>query len=160
MSEGADDRQIGTVIIGVGNEFRGDDAVGLVVARQLRTTSSIHATILEQSGEGAALLEAMAGANRLIVIDASESGAFPGTIHKLEVATRPVPAAFFHHSTHAFGVVEAIEMARALGQLPPQVTVFAIEGRRFDYGTTMSDEVVSAAEQVADIIRLQLCAPG
>jgi hydrogenase maturation protease len=50
----------------------------------------------------------------------------------------------FRHSTHAFDIAGAIELARALNQLPPRVVVFGIEGANFEAGTELSGEVQAA----------------
>jgi len=44
------------LIIGIGNEYRSDDAVGLIVARRLKERLADSAIVLEQSGDGAALM--------------------------------------------------------------------------------------------------------
>jgi hydrogenase maturation protease len=118
-----------TLIIGIGNEYRRDDAVGLIVACRLREMLSEHVTIIEQSGEGAALMKAWKDAQTVIIIDAVHSGAEPGTIFRFESHQQPIPSQFFHYSTHAFSVAEAIELARALNQLPPRLVIFGIEGK-------------------------------
>lgn len=137
-----------TLIIGVGNEFRGDDGVGIAIARRLRAEAPAHVTILEASGEGAALMEAWKGASRVFVIDATRSGSPPGTIRRFEAQAEPLPSRFFHYSTHAFSVAEAVEMARALNQLPPQLIVYGIEGKNYSAGEGLSPEVEKAADSV------------
>jgi hydrogenase maturation protease len=52
-------------------------------------------------------------------------------------------------STHGFGLAEAIELARALGGLPPRCVVYAIEGSSFEEGAALSPPVVAAAAEVA-----------
>lgn len=136
------------LVIGVGNWYRGDDAVGLVVARKLRTMNLPEIAACEESGEGVALMEAWTAAERVIVVDASSSGAVPGTVHKLDADEMTIPSAFFHYSSHAFSVAEAIEMARALSCLPPRLTVYGIEGKDFAPGVHLSSEVEHALEKV------------
>ncbi len=140
--------KLNTLIIGVGNEFRGDDGAGIVVVRHLRPQARANVTILEASGEGAALMEIWKGASRVILIDVTRSGSAPGTIHRFEAHAEPLPSRFFHYSTHAFSVAEAVEMARALNQLPPQLIVYGIEGRNFTAGEGLSPEVEKAADSV------------
>ena len=136
------------LVIGVGNAFRGDDGVGLVIARGLRELALSGVTVLEQSGEGAALLEAWAGAGRVIVVDAISSGSEPGTIHRFEVSDQPLPAHFSGGSTHAFGLAEAVELARQLDRLPSSLTIYGIEGKSYDRATGLSPEVEAAAEKL------------
>jgi hydrogenase maturation protease len=133
------------LIIGVGNEYRGDDAVGLIVARRLKERLAGSAIVIEQSGDGAALMEAWLGAETVIVIDAMMSGAAPGTVRRLDASARPIPKSYFRCSTHAFGVAEAIELARALGNFPQRLVVYGIEGKNFAAGVGLSAEVVKAA---------------
>lgn len=135
-------------VIGTGNAFRGDDGVGLVVAQRLRRMALPEVTVLEQSGEGAALLEAWEDAGQVIVVDAVSSGARPGTIHRLEVTGQPLPAHFSGGSTHAFGLAEAVELARQLDRLPPRLVIYGIEGKSFDLGRGLSAEVSAAVQNV------------
>lgn len=145
-----------TLIIGVGNDYHRDDAVGVAIARALREKNLRHVQVLEQSGEGTALLEAWHGAERVILIDAVQSGAAPGTILRFEAHRQAIPTKFFHSSTHDFGVAEAIELARTLGQLPKSLIVYGIEGKDFSLGEGLSPEVAHAASQVLDKILKEL----
>ena len=140
----------GTLIIGLGNEYRRDDAVGLVVARCLKERAPEHVRVLEESREGMALIDSWKDANAVILIDAVHSGAEPGSLHRLDAHRQPIPAEFSHCSTHAFSVAEAIELARALGQLPARLIFYGIEGKTFEAGLGLSPEVGKAAQEVVD----------
>ena len=135
-------------LIGVGNAFRGDDGVGLEVARKVRALACPGVTVLEQSGEGTALIEAWGDADQVFVVDAVFSGSEPGRIHRFEVVDQEVPALFSSHSTHAFGLAEAFELARQLDRLPASLVVYGIEGKSFEIGSGLSAEVEAAAEIV------------
>lgn len=140
----------GVLIIGVGNEYRADDGVGLLVARRLRKILSAPVTIIEQSGEGTALIEAWKDFQNVILIDAVHSGVEPGTIFRFEAHQQSIPTQFFHYSTHAFSVAEAIELARALRQLPASLIVYGIEGKNFAAGISLSPEVDKVIPEVVD----------
>jgi len=144
------------LVVGVGNLYRGDDGVGLVVARQLRAQPSANAVIREESGEGASLIEAWQGAGSAIIVDAVQSGGKAGTIHHLDAGRHKIPSRFFHYSTHAFGVAEAIELARTLKKLPPRLILYGIEGKNFHAGRGFSPEVAMAVPQVVARIRKAL----
>jgi hydrogenase maturation protease len=137
------------LIIGIGAEYRGDDAAGLIVARRLKGCLADSFTVLEQSGDGAALIEAWRGAETVIIIDAVMSGAEPGRIHRLDAKTQPLSKVAFRCSTHAFGVAEAIELSRAMGELPRSLIVYGIEGRNFAAGARLSPEVEGTLGEVA-----------
>jgi hydrogenase maturation protease len=145
------------LIIGVGNDDRGDDVVGLVVVRRLRAAGEGGpTTLIEASGEGAALIEAWRSADTVILIDAVCSGATPGTIYRFEAHDRPIPAHICRSSTHAFGVGAAIELGRALGRLPPRLVVYGIEGRGFELGGQLSPEAEAAAREVLERLRREI----
>jgi len=140
------------LIIGIGNLFRGDDAAGLLAARIIKDAGFDPGNIAEHSGEGASLMEIWKAADAVILIDAVSSGSAPGTIHRLEPIGQPLPVQMFRSSTHAFSLPDAIEMARALDQLPRRLVVFGIEGRNFQAGADPSPEVCNALPQVAALV--------
>jgi hydrogenase maturation protease len=121
----------------------------LIVARRLKGRLADSFTVLEQSGDGAALMEVLRGAETVIIIDAVMSGAAPGTIHRFEASAQPLPKDAFRCSTHAFGVAEAIELSRALSELPQSLVVYGIEGKNFAAGVGLSSEVEKAVGEVA-----------
>ena len=99
------------VVIGVGNELRGDDAAGLLVAQRLRDRAATQAVVLVCEADPAELLPAWTGAEVAIVVDTVVSGAAPGTIQRFDVSATPLPAKLTAFSTHGLGVAEAIELA-------------------------------------------------
>lgn len=140
------------VIIGIGNEFRGDDGAGLVAAEILKAENLAGVEIKRQSGEGAILLDSWRGYDIAIVIDAARGGAIPGTIHRFEINEQPLPRSMFNScSSHAFSLVEAIEMGKMLNRLPKKLTVYGIEGKSFGMGLGLSLEIQRA---IGDLIRL------
>jgi len=140
------------LIIGVGNEMRGDDGAGIRVARRIREQKLPNLTVLEHSGEGTSLMEAWKHRNQVIVIDAAHSDSPPGTIHRYEIHQKPLPSNLFRFSTHTFGIAEAIELSRALHELPASIIVYGIEAKAFDTGSALSPEVQSAIDFVVDEI--------
>ncbi len=135
---------VSVLCIGIGNHYRQDDSVGIHIAARLRSQNLPHLRVIDHSGEGAALMDAWRDADIVFLIDAVSSGAEPGTLVQFAAHDRPLPAGYFAFSTHAFGVVEAIELARTLGELPSCCIVFGIEGARFDFGTELSPRVEQA----------------
>jgi hydrogenase maturation protease len=145
-----------TLVIGIGNPYCGDDAVGIVVARRIKARNPAGVRVVEENGEGAALLDAWQDAPKVIILDAARSGAAPGTVHRFNAHAGRLPSRFFYYSTHAFGVAEAVELARALGGLPPRLIIYGIEGKDFTAGEGLSPEVARAAQEVAQRVREQM----
>jgi hydrogenase maturation protease len=143
-------------VIGIGNAERGDDGAGHLVAQQLLAAKLPHGQVIVTVGDGTALMEAWKGADIVMVIDAVHSGAKAGTVYRWDAHRNPIPSRFFPASTHAFGLAEAIELARALHQLPPRLIIYGIEGRQFTLGQRPSPEVVVAAKKVARQVQAEL----
>jgi hydrogenase maturation protease len=144
------------IVIGIGNEFRGDDAAGLLVVRRLQEKPPAGVEFWEQSGEATALMDTMNRAGTVILVDAVQSGAEAGQIHRYDASEQSMPAQFLRCSTHNFSVHDAIEMARALGKLPPRLMVYGIEGSHFEPGAELSPAVQSAVVEVTQRINEEL----
>lgn len=115
-----------TLVLGLGNELAGDDAVGPLVARAVRNELAGLADVEESSGSGLALIEVLAGYDRAVVVDAILTGRSPpGTI--LEMGLREV-GRVVAPSTHQAGLPELAAIAARLGlTFPERTVVLAIE---------------------------------
>lgn len=133
-------------MIGVGNVMRRDDGAGPFVAGTL-AAAGLNARV--HAGDGAGLIDLFSCSPRLVLVDATLSGAPAGQISDLDALAAPLPADFFHYSTHRFGLAEAVETARALGMLPAALRVIGIEGADFGPGEGLSPAVERAAKEVA-----------
>jgi hydrogenase maturation protease len=140
------------VVVGVGNEYRGDDGVGLVVAARLRDRLPDGVEVVRCEQELSRLIDAWEGADAAIVVDAVESGSEPGTLHRFDADDDAIPARVFRSSTHAFGVGEAIELARVLGRLPDRVIVYGVEGGDFTAREGLTAAVEAAVERCAGAV--------
>ena len=134
----------GWLVIGVGNPDRGDDGLGPLVVRRLAEMELPGVTIIERSGDGLALIEDWGGYDAVVLIDAAAPVGVPGRIHRLDLAGEELPVEFSRASTHAFGVAEAVRLARTLGRLPARAIVYAVEAVNFDAGAGLSAEVAAA----------------
>lgn len=117
-------------IIGIGSPF-GDDRLGWVAAKALRHGHDMHAapaglveiSILDRPG--VLLPIHWRSADCVILLDAVRSGAAPGTWHGLEADQ--LTGADRGYSSHGFGLAAAVELARALGELPSRLLLRGIE---------------------------------
>ncbi|MFZ5875627.1 MAG: hydrogenase maturation protease [Nitrospirota bacterium] len=138
-------------VFGVGNRFRRDDAVGLVVAERL-TAGHRRPDLMVRQGLVWELGEAWLDADVAVVVDAMASSDAPGTIRRYDLADGPLPRHALRCSTHGFGVADAIELARSRGRLPRRLIVYGVVGSCFDHGCGMSAPVERAVDVVVDRI--------
>ena len=138
------------VVIGVGNPYCGDDAVGHEVVRRLAQElgECEQVRLLLESGKGTRLLAAWQDAKTVILIDAVWSGAEPATVYRLDAVAQPIRSVWWRAPTHTFGVAEAIALARILQELPARLLVYGIEGGSFAPGTGLSRTVAGVVPEV------------
>ncbi len=117
-----------TIIVGLGNTLMTDDAVGILVARELHARLANPAVELREAAvAGIELMELLVGYDRAIVIDAvqTEDGKI-GDWYRLDEPLEhngPLP-----QSTHRFGVFEGLELGKRLGlDMPEEIRIYAIE---------------------------------
>ena len=137
-----------TLVVGVGNPWRGDDAAGLEVAARVRAQAQdvIVATL---EGDASALVHLWAGHDDVALVDAASSGAPPGTLHELHAGDGTLPAGALRSSTHAFGVADAVGLATVLCRLPARLEIYAIEGEDFSLGARLTPAVARTVDALA-----------
>jgi hydrogenase maturation protease len=148
---------MGTIIIGLGNPVLADDSVGLRIAdclaEHLRGRSDVAVTHLHCGGIH--LMEAMAGHDRAIIIDAiTSAGGGPGTVYSLDAGsllqTRNTS------SSHDASLAVAMELGEIVGlQLPSDIRIWAVEANDVStFREALSPEVEQAVPLVvADVVR-------
>ncbi|MBN9391414.1 MAG: hydrogenase maturation protease [Chloroflexi bacterium] len=139
------------LVIGAGQPWRGDDGVGPALVRELRLYFSEHPDLaqlrprLEEANDGLVdFLESSSGYSKVILVDAVVTGSPPGTLHRWEVAQKPLPASLRACSTHGFDLGGAIELYRALNMLPRSLVIYGIEAGQFETGSDLSPAVKAA----------------
>jgi hydrogenase maturation protease len=150
------------VVIGVGNALRGDDGAGLAVAEEVRARSAETVEVRICEEEPSRLIDALGDADVAIIADAVSTGAAGGTVHRFDASAVALPARELRSSTHALGISETLELARALGRLPQQTVVFGIEGLDFTahegLTPTVAEGVARAAAEVLE--EVEACTSG
>jgi hydrogenase maturation protease len=137
----------GTLVVGVGNEDRGDDGVGPLVARLLACALAddppAGLAVLPWTGDPLGLIDVWEGCDRLVLIDAVVSGGAPGACRRwgADAPFRTDAGG----STHGFGLASTLALARALDRAPATVEVWGIEGSVFEAGAPLTPAVASAA---------------
>ena len=146
-----------TLIIGIGNEYRTDDAAGILAVRKIKQLSIPGVDICENCGDGMELIEQWKSRKKVILIDAVLSGSPPGTIHRLNAQSAELNSNSFRFSSHLFSVPDAISLSSSLGTLPGDFTIFGIEARSMENGQKLSPEVEDAVTNIEHVLKQELC---
>jgi hydrogenase maturation protease len=114
------------LVLGLGNDILGDDAVGLVAARSLRRQYHPEVEVAEAAEGGLALLDFLEGRSHALLLDTILTGCHPaGTV--LEFSRQDFGAAI-GASPHYAGLPEVLQLAECLAiPVPATLCVLAME---------------------------------
>ena len=138
-----------TVVIGIGNEYRHDDAAGIEAVAHLRRQVGEPPGVAyaESDGEPTALIDLWTGADLVIVIDGVRPQGDPGRVYRVGLhhpaASRPGAA-----SSHGAPLGDAVALARALDRMPGQMLVYGIQAADVTLGQGLSVLVELAIDTV------------
>jgi len=145
------------LIIGVGNDFRRDDGVGLAVARRLKELLAGRVRVQAGVKDAAELIELWNGCSYVILIDAASCDLPPGSIFKFDgLSDQSAFPKLVTFSSPALGVAEAVGLSKQLHRLPAQLEIYAVCGASFEMGTGLTEKVRAAATRVVGQIKSEL----
>ena len=107
---------------------------------------------------GIDLLDELAAAERIIIVDALATGEEPGTCTVADVTEIPASIAS-SECAHRTSVCHIIEVARHVlcDGVSPGVAIAGVEGKQFlAYGAPFSDEVAAAIPRLVDLLLLTM----
>lgn len=160
-----------TLLLGLGNRDRGDDAVGLQVSARVAAGLGLplaaqgvvaasadagraHApvTVATWSGPDLDLLDRWDGHDHVIMVDASRGAGAPGT--RRRVVVDPRATAHVGHATgsHAMGLPRVIALGHVLGRLPARIELVTVEAGSVEPGAELTPAVASAADDLTDAL--------
>lgn len=135
---------LSTLILGIGNLIMTDDGIGVHAVQRLKDEYSFmpDVTVLDGGTLGLDLLLYLEGAERLLIIDAMETGGQPGAIRKL--TGEEIPVAFETRlSPHQMGLKDLLAVSRLMGNPVPDMVLFGIQPGCIEPGMELSPPVVA-----------------
>lgn len=143
-----------TIVIGIGNDFRRDDGVGLMVAQRIAERNLPDVRVVSGISEPAALLDVWTGVTRAVVVDAvTGASAAPGRIRRwigLDLETTAVV------SSHALGLAQTFALGQALARTPDELVVFGVDVEDTNHGIGLTPAVAAAVPRLVDLIVAEL----
>lgn len=149
------------VVIGLGNPLMGDDGLGLAVLDELRTGYALPAEVeLVDGGTwGMNLLPVVEDADELILIDAIDVGAAPGTMVRLEHARLPRYLAT-KISPHQVDLRDVLGLAELRGTLPADTVALGLQPASVELRNALSDLLRCRVDQLAAAVAEELARRG
>jgi hydrogenase maturation protease len=147
---------VNTLILGIGNLLLGDEGVGVHVTRALAQRElPANVSVVEAGTAFLDVLPEIEKADRILLVDAMEGGAAPGTVYRVPFDQCRHPDMLA--SLHGFDMCRVLFMAG--NNRAPEVTVFGVEPARVEWGTELSPAVQRVLPGVVQAIEGELTQP-
>jgi hydrogenase maturation protease len=150
------------LILGIGNILLKDEGIGVHVIQAMADQVAKGTLSLSEDVElvdggtfGIDLLDTLANRRKVIVIDAVQADAAPGTVFRFTAAdlARRETADL---SLHQVGLCETLAMARQLGCAPEEVVIFGIVPATLESGLELSPQVAAVVPKVVELVLAEL----
>lgn len=117
------------VVIGLGNSLLADEGIGVRVVEDLsrRAAEFPGVEFLAAGTAGMAVVHAMAGRRKAVLVDCARMDEKPGTCRRFlpdDAASRKQLSGL---SLHEGDLMAMIDLSRRLGEAPPDIVVFGIQ---------------------------------
>jgi hydrogenase maturation protease len=146
-----------TVVIGLGNVVLSDDGLGVHAVRRLREREAVadEVKLIEGGTAGLLLLPHVADARRVILVDAIDAGAAPGTLTRLD--GEDWTSAFSIRMTpHEVALEDLLGAAQLSGAWPEELVLLGVQPTLIALGTELSPPVAAAIDSLVDAIVAEL----
>ncbi len=147
-------RSIETLVIGIGNNLMTDDGAGVHVIERLQALDLPGQVELVDGGTlGFALLEIVESARRLIVADAANLEAEPGTVQVFENDNMDAYLSRCRRSSvHEVNLMDVMSAAKFRGTMPPDYALVGIQPAKVDWGSEPTEAVDRGVDEAVQII--------
>ncbi len=143
---------------GIGNVLMGDDGVGPYFARTLEAQYDFESgvQVVDFGTPGLDFVVHIAGLDALILVDAVDNGAAPGTVtvyRREQILEAPVPMRLDPHQP---ALKESILIADLDGNGPKDVILIGISGEKYGFNNALTEKVRSAVDGAIQTVLLEL----
>lgn len=151
-------RQWRVLVLGVGNLLLKDEGFGVRVIQAMEERGvplPPDVTLMDGGTAGFALMNPIAEAERVVVVDVVKGGQPPGTMYRFdtkELGVKRMPMDSLHQ-VDFYQVLEALEQT---GERPEQVVVIGCEPKVIDVGLDLSPEVAGQIDKAIDLVLAEL----
>ncbi len=133
-----------TLVLGLGNIIMRDEGLGVRACERLTRRYRLpdYVNVLDGGTLGLDLLPYLEGVTDLLIIDAVNAGAPPGSLVRL--ANEQIPQTLaLKTSMHQVGLQELLAVMALRGQTPPRVVLWGMEPLILEPGLNLSEPVLA-----------------
>ena len=142
------------VILGVGNLLLSDEGVGVHVANRLLEMDRPEGVEVYEGGtDGFRLMSVVAGADRLVVVDAVRGGGEPASIYRFDIDDAPSSPDSYKTSVHQIGILEVVHFSEFVGKgKTPRTTVIGVEPKSLEMSMELTPEVEAKIPRIIELV--------
>jgi hydrogenase maturation protease len=141
------------LVLGIGNILLRDEGVGVRAVESFQESGRVPpgVDVVDGGTGGAGLVDLICGRRKLVVVDAMQADAEPGTILRLTVDDL-VSEFSARLSLHEVGLLDTLNMVRLLGEAPEKVVILGIQPAEICPGDSLTERVRSVLPAVLDAV--------
>ncbi len=148
------------VVLALGNLIRSDDAIGLFALQDLEEDPRLplHVSLVEGGTKGLELVPYICEASCLLVLDAVDVGANPGTVFRIAGEDlRSIPG---NGNVHGLALADILNALRMMGHQPQEIVLLGVQPLITELGTALSTPVLRALPALVEAAVMELCRWG
>ncbi len=148
-----------TLVLGLGNPYRGDDGVGTAVVAMLKSQDQPpNVDVLDGGTAGLETILLWQGYEQVIIVDAADMGMPPGKWKRFlpGEAILPLGEGAFTGTLHSAGLAEALALAEALELLPPELVFYGIQPEYTGWSPDLTAVVSSVMPSICTAISAEI----
>lgn len=149
------------VLLGVGNILLSDEGVGVRAIEEIERRYALppEVQVIDGGTSGMELLDDLASADRLIIVDCVKSGARPGTVVKL--SGEQVPTFFTTKiSPHQVGLCDVLATLAIMEESPGETVIIGVQPASLAMTMDLTDTVSASMPFVIDEVLAELRRAG
>jgi hydrogenase maturation protease len=145
------------LVLGIGNLVMSDDGVGVKVVQRLQCEYRFAESVEVMDGGtlGLDLLPKLEGIERLIVVDAVETGEKPGTCVRLTGEELPIALAT-KVSPHQMGLKDLLSVAELMGHSPGEMVLIGVQPGSIEMDTELTADVEVKVDELVCMVLNEL----
>jgi hydrogenase maturation protease len=139
------------VVIGVGNLLLQDEGIGVHVVQALQGIDLPPDVRLIDGGTSPDLIAYTRAGEKMIIIDAAQTGGEPGTVYRFLPEDLAESKAALT-SAHEMGVVENLRVMSLTGNRPAETIIIGIEPAEMGWGMELSEPLHRKVPDIVNIV--------
>ena len=145
------------IVLGVGNILLSDEGIGVWAIERLQSDYQLppEVEVIDGGTSAMEMLDDLANADHLIIIDAVRGGRAPATM--IRIADEDVPVFFKTKlSPHQIGLSDVLATLSLMGERPRAITVIGVEPASLDTAMALTPQVQAVLPKVVDQVIKEL----